>query len=113
MEMHNLLPLTIYGIQPREICCFEFLIAYAQKSPLNAHSYESSGIKGLKFGPSLHLHNTLCLRAAKSLAGLCICVGSHEHSLLDNAKNTQIACADPNYETTCASVSYFVHILRI
>ena len=113
MVMHNLLPITIYGIQPWGICCFELLIVYARTSPLNAHSYKYSVIEGLKFGSSLYLYNTLCLRAAKARTSLWIGTGSPEHSLLYNAKNTQIACADRNYETTCAHVSYFVHILRL
>ena len=40
----------------------------------------------------IYLH-TLYMRAAKSLASMCICAESPEHSLLYNAIRTEMACA--------------------
>ena len=54
------------------------LITYAQQAPINDNAEIPSGIRGLNFGPSLHIH-TLRIRA-----------DTPEHSLLDNAISPKI-----------------------
>ena len=45
----------------------------------------------------INLHSTLCMRAVKALASLCLCSVLPEPYLLTNAISTEISCTGPYY----------------
>ena len=75
-----------------------------QNLPLNAHADIFSMTRGLKFGPSHHLHPTLRMRAANVQVSLHICAGLPEPLLLGNVKSNKGLYAGsfgPGREKTC------------
>ena len=84
----------------RSACECLVLVAYAQTPPLNAQADVSRGARGLNFGLSFHLNSYFVYASSEALASLRIRADSPESSLLDNAIDFKISCADP-HQSAC------------